>query len=178
MSESRFDAVVARIFGEEGGRANDRLDHGGPTNMGITAGTLREAVRDGLVRKDATIDNLTRPEAKLIYFTAYWTAERCPDFPAPLDLLAFDAFVQHRQAAAARLMQVAVGAVPDGLIGDATIAAAHKVELVGAVERYRAARKALYQQIVEGDRSQGRFLLGWLNRVAQITDEARKELAA
>lgn len=178
MSESRFDAVVARIFGEEGGRANDRLDHGGPTNMGITAATLREAVHRGIVRSDATIENLTRPEAKLIYFVLFWNEPRCPEFPAPLDLLAFDAFVQHRPGPAARLMQVAVGVVPDGLIGPATLAAAHNVELVGAVERYALARKALYQQIVENDRSQGRFIHGWLNRVAQITDEARKELAA
>lgn len=178
MSESRFDVVVARIFGEEGGKVNDHLDHGGATNLGVTEATLRTAIAAGVVGPDVTIDNLTRADAKLVYYSLFWLDHRCPEFPAPLDLLAFDAFVQHRPAAAARLMQVAVGAVPDGIVGAATLAAARNAELLGAIERYRAARKALYQQIVEGDRSQGRFLLGWLNRVAQITDEARKELAA
>jgi lysozyme family protein len=51
-------------FGEEGGKANVAGDHGGPTNMGITAATLAEAQRRGVIRLSATIDNLRRDEAE------------------------------------------------------------------------------------------------------------------
>lgn len=177
MSSTRFDTVVGHIFGAEGGLSDDPADRGGRTNMGISTPTLREAIKRGIVRPDATIDNLRRDEAKNIYFSMFWTEPKCNELPRPLDLLAFDAFVQHRPKPAAVLIQKAVGAVPDGMIGPATIAAAFGADLKGAVERFARAREIFYRDIVEQDHTQARFLRGWLNRNADIKALAVKELA-
>lgn len=178
MSSTRFDLIVKVIFGREGGKADDPSDHGGPTNMGITHVTLREAIRRGIVRPDATINNLRREEAKNIYFVMFWAETKANLFPPPLDLLAFDAFVQHRPKPASILMQKAVSAVPDGIIGPATLRLAGIAELEGAVRRYSKARALFYEDIVEQDRTQAKFLRGWLLRNEHITNLALKELAA
>jgi lysozyme family protein len=177
VSGGRFERCLAITFGEEGGKANVAGDHGGPTNMGITAATLAEARNRGLVRLGATIDNLRREEAERIYFHLYWTPARCPEFPAPLDACLFDAYVNHRPHVAARLIQAAVGAEQDGIVGPATIRLAHAAELVGAVNRYAQERTSLYHAIVAADPTQQKFLHGWLNRVEHVKATALAELA-
>lgn len=178
MSDDRFQIVVREVFGVEGGYSDRKKDKGGPTNMGITYLTLAEAQRRGLVPREVNPRTLTREQAERIYYELYWKAYRCPEFPAPLDLCAFDAFVNHRPRPAARIFQEAVGAVPDGVIGDATVRAANAVELVGAVERYARVREAFYRQIVKDDPTQQEFIRGWLNRLAHVRAAALKELAA
>jgi lysozyme family protein len=178
MSGGRFERCLrfVRQPGVEGGLADDKADHGGRTNAGISTPTFLEAKRRGIV-KAARVDDLTDQEIETIYWSIFWLEPKCYEFPAPLDLLAFDAFVQHRPAAAARLMQTAVGTVPDGIIGPKTIDAAHKVQAVAAVERYAYARERFYREIAKEDPTQVRFLRGWLNRVAHVRAAALLEVA-
>ena len=41
---SEFEKCLGIVFGTEGGYVNDPVDRGGPTNMGVTAGTLKTAL--------------------------------------------------------------------------------------------------------------------------------------
>ena len=69
-----------------------------------------------------------------------------------------------RPAVAVRLAQVIVGATPDGAMGPRTIDALNAMEPRLFIALYALARIARYRDIVTRDRSQNKFLLGWINR--------------
>jgi lysozyme family protein len=62
------------------------------------------------------------------------------------------------------LAQTVVGLTPDGQVGPKTLAALQAVDPDLFVARYALAKLARYEQIVRRDRSQAKFLLGWLSR--------------
>lgn len=70
---------------------------------------------------------------------------------------------------AVRLVQVVVGATPDGLMGTKTIEAINVMEPRLFLALYALARIARYRDIVVKDRTQQKFLLGWINRSLQET---------
>lgn len=176
VSGGRFERCLRFVLHEEGGLADDKADKGGKTNRGVSTPTFNTAKSRGIIHA-SRIEDLTELEVQTIYWSLYWLEPRCYEFPAPLDLLVFDAFVQHRPGPAAEMIQAAVGTVPDGIIGPKTIAAAHKVDVVAAIERYAYARERFYRQIAKADPTQVRFLRGWLGRVAEVKTAALAEVA-
>ena len=70
-------------------------------------------------------------------------------------------------AVARKLAQLVVGATPDGAIGDKTLAALNAYDEDRFVMAYALAKIARYRDIVSRDRSQLKFLLGWINRTLQ-----------
>lgn len=65
---------------------------------------------------------------------------------------------------AIRLAQIVVGTTPDGALGPKTLAAINAMEPRLFVALYALARIARYRDIVTKNRTQGKFLLGWINR--------------
>jgi len=70
-------------------------------------------------------------------------------------------------AAARKLAQLVVGSTPDGIFGDKTVAALNAYDEGRFVMAYALVKIARYRDIVMRDRSQGKFLLGWVNRALQ-----------
>ena len=70
-------------------------------------------------------------------------------------------------AVARKLAHLVVGATPDGAIGDKTLAALNAYDEERFVMAYALAKIARYRDIVSRDRSQLKFLLGWINRTLQ-----------
>lgn len=71
MTKENFEKALEFLFPSEGGYVNNKHDRGGPTNMGITQSTLNSyRKRKGLPYKD--VKNITREEAKAIYYDDYW----------------------------------------------------------------------------------------------------------
>jgi len=70
-------------------------------------------------------------------------------------------------AVARKLAQLVVGATPDGVIGNKTLAALNAYDEDRFVMAYALAKIARYRDIVSRDRSQLKFLLGWINRTLQ-----------
>lgn len=66
---------------------------------------------------------------------------------------------------ATRLVQVVVGTTPDGDFGPRTLSALNAYDPALFLAKFSIAKMARYAEIVRRDRSQGVFLLGWLNRV-------------
>jgi len=66
---------------------------------------------------------------------------------------------------ATRLVQVVVGTTPDGDFGPRTLAALNAFNPALFLARLSIAKVARYAEIVRRDRSQGKFLLGWISRV-------------
>lgn len=75
----------------------------------------------------------------------------------------FDFYV-NAGAAAVKLAQLVVDATPDGKIGPASVAALNQQQPETFVMAYTIAKIARYRDIVMRNRSQGKFLLGWINR--------------
>jgi lysozyme family protein len=69
-----------------------------------------------------------------------------------------------RPAVAVKLAQLVVGATPDGVFGPRTLAAVNAMDPRLFEALYALAKIARYRDIVARDRSQIKFLLGWLNR--------------
>lgn len=164
--KENFDRVMAEIFTREGGYVNDRKDPGGETNMGIS--------RRSYPRED--IKNMTRGRASVLYRRDYWNPIRGDDLPPGLDLIAMDATVNSGQGRGVRWLQNAVGAKADGIVGPATIAAAHAVDPYEAVEAaidrrlafMKAARHPKTKELLWDT-----YADGWTNRLNAVREEAR-----
>lgn len=68
---------------------------------------------------------------------------------------------------AIRLLQLVVGATPDGSMGAKTLAALNSMDPRLFLASYALARIARYRDIVTRDRTQQKFLLGWISRSLQ-----------
>lgn len=62
------------------------------------------------------------------------------------------------------LAQIVIDVTPDGVFGPKTVAALNGYDPEKFVLAYALAKIARYRDIVTRDRSQGKFLLGWINR--------------
>lgn len=155
-----IDAILAR----EGGYVDHAADRGGPTNFGITIGSL--ALYRGHPVTPSDVRLLTEAEARLIYLHDY--IQR-PGFDRIFDMalkaLVVDMAVNHGPGRAVRLLQRALGVKEDGVLGDETAAAANAA---GPSLRAKvcAERVRFYGQIIAGDPTQSVFAAGWLNRAA------------
>ena len=165
-SDTLFERALAHVLEMEGGYAEDPHDPGGPTNFGITLATY--AREKGLVldtRKPrparTELKAIPRATVRRIYRERYWLAASCPELPAPLALFHFDAAVNHGPAGAARMLQEAVGAAPDGEIGQETLAKAASQPVARSLARYADSRRRQYRSLA----TFWRFGKGWLARV-------------
>lgn len=167
VSAGRFSASLAFLAQQEGGWSDRPADRGGPTKYGITGYTLARAQREGVVGKGVVLAQLTRGHAERIYRHLYWKAARCGEFPAPFDLVLFDAAVNHGPAQGVRLLQRGLRVSDDGLVGPVTIAAARSA---GKEQAHRAlvARGEFYHRLAVEDPTQEEFIGGWLSRLLYL----------
>lgn len=77
----------------------------------------------------------------------------------------FDFSVNAGVITAVRLAQIVSGATPDGKVGPRTLAALNAMDPDKFVMTYALAKLARYRDIVTRDRTQQKFLLGWINRI-------------
>jgi lysozyme family protein len=76
----------------------------------------------------------------------------------------FDFAVNAGTGTAIKLAQIVAGVTPDGKLGPKTLAALNTMGAGYFRLAYSLAKIARYRDIVTRDRSQGKFLLGWINR--------------
>lgn len=173
-----FDACFAAMIGNEGGFSLEESDPGNWTGGRVGAGRLL-GTRWGIsAAAYPTLDiaALTLDDARAIYLQRYWGAG--DHLPAPLALLWFDAAVNLGVAGAARLLQLAVGAEQDGLLGPATLAAvARQVAAIGpdAMCAEFLARRVLLMAALPTWRT---FGLGWARRLCRLPWQAQAITAA
>lgn len=170
----RFAHCLPFILAREGGKVDDPVDRGGRTAFGVTQLTY-DAWRRGRGLPSSDVWGISQNEVAEIYRARYWDVCRCDSLPVGLDLVVFDAAVNHGTRNATRLLQRAVGVVDDGAFGPhsenalvAVIAAGGVPDLIA---RYIDGRRAFYAAIVARDPSQSRFARGWENRLAHLETE-------
>lgn len=162
-----FDAAFELMIRNEGGYkltdiANDR---GGQTYAGIARnyhpGWPGWSIIDRGDMQNLQLSRLVREFYKLKFWdTVSGDAIR----QQAIAVTIFDFAVNAGPATAAKLAQLVVGATPDGRIGPATLDALNAADEGVFVPRYALAKLARYAEICNKDRSQTKFLLGWMNR--------------
>lgn len=169
----RFDKVIPRTFGLEGGYSDHPRDPGRATKYGIAHKTLADW--RGVPLKDlpkSAVQALTRAEAKEIYRSAYWDAIRADELPVGLDYALFDFAVNSGPATAAKFLQRILGVTADGIIGGITLRAIKRADPTTLVVRLTDDRLAYLQGLKTWDV----FGDGWSARLAKVLAGARADI--
>lgn len=167
----RFETALAHVLHWEGGFADHPADPGGATNFGITHGVVA-AWRGTPVSRD-DVRALTVEEAGAIYRARYWDACQCSDLPPGVDLMVFDAAVNHGPRQAARFLQRALSVADDGVIGPKTLAAAARQDASQTVYEIAARRMVFYARL----NTFPSFGLGWARRLMSTVMAAGADAA-
>ena len=169
---ARFDDCLAFILEREGGYVDLHADHGGPTNKGVTQ-TTYDNYRTAHALPLQSVQYMTDPECRAIYSLLYWAPLHADVLPQPIDLVMFDAAVQHGVSRAVKLLQGTVaGMVVDGIMGVATMAVTHGGDPLKLAGQIIWARQRFYDRIVLNDPTQAVFLNGWKNRLVLLQKAA------
>lgn len=159
-----FLPAFERTLINEGGYqlTNVAHDRGGQTYAGIARNAWPQWAGWSYIDQGDT------PPADLVrtfYRTQFWDALRLSDLSSQAVAQAlYDFAVNAGASTAAKLAQIVVGTTPDGKVGPKTVAAINAFSAELFLARYALAKMARYEQIVTRDRTQGKFLLGWLRR--------------
>jgi lysozyme family protein len=142
------------VLTAEGVDSNDPADPGGFTRFGIAQ----------KFHPEIDVSKLTKEEAQEIYLTDYWGKIAGDSLPAPLALVVFDTAVQLNPGPAVRMLQVALGVEPDGVVGAKTLAAIRNAGTKrGLLERFLGARVVYY-----ATRNNPRYFAGWVRRCFDV----------
>ena len=157
---THFDEIIEKVLEHEGGYVNDPNDLGGETNFGITKRFY----------PDIDIKNLTKEEAKQIYYDDYWLKNKVNKMPPELKHIYFDMCINMGKRTAVRILQMACNGKNsknidvDGGLGAKTFEAIQNVE----TERVRAYRVKYYVDLVNKKPEQEKFYYGWFRRSLQV----------
>jgi lysozyme family protein len=166
---SDFDRAFVLVVGVEGGLSLDPKDPGNWTGGAPDKGSMK-GTKWGISAKaypDLDILNLSIEQAKAIYRRDYWDQCKCDQLPAPLDVCVFDCAVNQGVGTAIKLLQEAVGATVDGIIGPNTLARAAQARREQAAI-FMADRLFKYMATANFDR----YALGWFKRVLMVFRDA------
>ena len=156
-----FDKAVEVILKHEGGYVNDPVDPGGETNMGISKRAYPYL----------NIKELTKKDAKDIYFKDYWLKAKCSKLPEELRMIYFDMVVNMGRSRAVKILQKAITAkgvktAVDGGIGPQTISNALKSGL--EPDRLRSYRVKYYADLIGRKPKLEKYWFGWYRRALQV----------
>ncbi|HZP70625.1 MAG TPA: glycosyl hydrolase 108 family protein [Pseudolabrys sp.] len=165
--KSTYDVCLPLLLAHEGGYTNHPSDPGGPTNFGITIFDYRKYVNPGANAAD--VRAMTIDEAKRIYRTRYWDAQRCDELPAGVDYAMFDYGVNSGISRSGKVLRRLVNlpdrssAVSDDVID--AVCASDPIALVTGIcdERLR---------FLQSLRTWPVFGAGWRRRVADVKTTA------
>lgn len=152
-----YDLALNFTLKQEGGDVNDPTDLGGHTRFGISSKTHGD------------VSNLTLAEAREIYRRDYWVAHDLDRLPPWAGIALFDCLVNHRPKQAIKLLQRAVGATPDGVLGPQTIGQTWQADELESMREMMVQRARLYARIIKRHPKQARFLAGWMARILDLS---------
>lgn len=172
--ERNFIQSLELVLDHEGGYVDHPRDPGGKTYKGVTGNTYKQwlSKRHPAAEFEITEENMKNipdDHIGMIYRENYWDKCKCDHLPDGLDVCIFDWSVNSGPGRAAKALQRAVGAEPDGAIGPKTlekVAACNPLEIV---EKVTEEREAFYRSLKTFDT----FGKGWLRRNEETHDVAK-----
>jgi len=163
-----INLLAPKIFKWEGGFADDPLDQGGATNMGVTIATWRQVGCDKDGDGDIDVDDiklLTRADATAVLKKFYWDRWRADEMnnQALADILVDWLWCSGKWGIT--IPQRLLGVPDDGIVGPVTISKVNSANPWQLKIRIYNARVAFIRSIISRDPSQKRFENGWLKRL-------------
>ena len=162
-----FERHIDELVRKEGGYRETNIagDRGGRTYAGISFRAHPNWEGWAMLDRGAPPSELQGAVHRL-YKLEYWDALRLDDIHSDeaAEML-FGACVHNGQRAATVLAQQAVEAKVDGIIGPETLVGINRMDEALFECRFALAAINRYRTICNRDRTQVKFLLGWLNRV-------------
>lgn len=168
-----FDKAFERVFTNEGGFQDDPKDRGNWTSGKVGVGELK-GTKFGLAAMtypQLDIKNLTLSQAKEIYKRDWWDKLGMERFRSAMQYQMFDAAINHGMHNATKILQYAVSAKADGIIGPKTRAAAASMELNDLLMCFLAERLVFMTDI----RTWEHYGKGWARRIAHNLKLASKD---
>jgi len=160
-----FRDCLDLVLKSEGGYIDHPKDPGGRTNLGVTQRVWEEWIGHPATEKD--MRELTPAIVAPMYEMRYWRTSYCEKLPRGLDLLVFSMAVNAGSGRSVKLLQDAIGVLPDGVIGPRTMAKINEANAETLIDKFSEARTAYYK----GLKLFPVFGKGWLSR----TDKERLE---
>ena len=162
-----FKPAFEAMIRNEGGFVNHKVagDRGGQTFAGIARNFHPHWEGWALLDRNET-DNPNLTQMVFDFYKAqFWDRIKGDDIKQQrIGESIFDFAVNAGVPVAAKLAQLIVDTTPDGIIGPQTIEKLNKAEPELFVSKYALAKITRYTEIVKRDRSQIKFLMGWINR--------------
>lgn len=158
-----FNEAFNILFENEGELSTDKNDPGNWTSGAVGHGVLKGS-KFGIsagAYPNLDIPNLTIEGARRIYKENYWDKLSLDCLNPSITFDLFDCAVNSGISRAVKILQITVGSVPDGTIGQDTIKRSNSYG-VNLSKHYNAYRLLFYTSLKSFD-SQGK---GWVNRVA------------
>lgn len=152
-----FEIAIPKLLLKEGGPAYTNIagDNGGETKYGIS--------KAAYPKED--IKNLTEARARELYWANYWDICLCSKIDSQLVAEAiFESAVNMGTKTTAKIVQLVAGVTVDGQIGMVTVAAINTMGEQNFLLQFKLAVIARYAHLCNQDRTQNKFLLGWINR--------------
>ena len=137
-----FYKAMEFIFQAEGGLSVDKNDPGGTTKYGISQ----------RANPDIDIENLSKDQAKEIYYRRYWLPSSANIQPYPVCIVHMDCAVNCGIHRAMQLLNDSFGETPQ----DQAI-------------NYIGLRANFYTELVKKNPKLAVYLRGWLNRLNNLT---------
>ena len=161
--KASFETCLPLLLAHEGGYTNDPRDPGGPTNFGVTIFDYQK-----YVKRDATaadVRTMTVEDAKRIYRTRYWDAQRCDELPAGVDYAVFDYGVNSGIGRSGKVLRRVLGlSGKTSLIDDHVVSSARTANTRTLIAEISAERLRFLQSL----RTWRTFGNGWARRVADV----------
>jgi lysozyme family protein len=164
---ANFDSAFDKMIRNEGGFKLTHIegDRGGQTYAGIARNAHPNWVGWQFIDANDLSNNKLTQSVREFYRKEFW--DRIAGDAITNQSIAetlFDFAVNAGSATAAKLAQIVVGVVPDGAIGPRTLTALNGCDPELFALKYALAKVSRYAEICNRDRTQSKFLLGWINR--------------
>jgi lysozyme family protein len=162
-----FNAAFEKMIADEGGYVlhNVAGDTGGMTYAGIARNKNPNWPGWNLIDHDATSNPLLTGMVRNFYKVEFWDHIRGDEIANQVVAESvFNFGVNTGMGVAVKLAQLIVGATPDGAVGPATLQKFNAIDGEAFRKSYALAKITRYADICNKNRTQSKFLLGWINR--------------
>ena len=169
----RFERIFDYLLMVEGGYSNDKNDKGGKTKYGI----IEEVARNFGYKGD--MQDLTIDFAKNIYLKKYYLGNKLDKVVNDKVALSICDWAVNSGRNGIKNAQMALNRIAganldiDGIIGRKTLEVLNATDPEKFLEVYHNLQRIYYRSKVEADRTQEKFLTGWLNRVQRKEEYLR-----
>jgi len=162
--QGNFQECLDLVLKAEGGWVNHPSDPGGETNLGVTKRVWEEYVGHPV----ESLKKLTKEDVAPLYEQKYWRPCYGEVLPRGLDFVVFSMGVNAGPGRSIKLLQSAIGCVPDGVIGPATRGLISDSNSATLIAKFSETRREYYRSL----KTFPVFGKGWLNRVDHEETEA------